>query len=130
MAGNGHHGGMNEIDKGGASPPAAKIAQLDLPDNVTDSNITMRCSLPPHKEPVVFSSYAEYEAHYRNQHTNRCAECRKNFPSGHLLGLHIEETHDSFAQVRREKGERTVSAEETNSHTVQPLTSHCSTPAS
>lgn len=90
-------------------PPAAKMTELDLSDSNTDSSVKMRCSLPPHKEPLVFSSYSEYEAHYRDQHTNRCAECRKNFPSSHLLSLHIEETHDSFAAVRKERGERTVS---------------------
>jgi hypothetical protein len=106
------HGGLKEPINGDGSPPAAKITELDLPENGTDSMIKMRCSLPPHKEPVVFSSYTEYEVHYRDQHTNRCVQCRKNFPSAHLLGLHIEETHDSFAQLRREKGERTVSSQE------------------
>ncbi|EAQ91361.1 hypothetical protein CHGG_03296 [Chaetomium globosum CBS 148.51] len=91
------------------SPPAAKIAGLDLSSNDGDRNIEMHCSLPPHKEAIKFSSYDAYEAHYRDQHTNRCAQCRKNFPSAHLVGLHIEEIHDSFVQVRREKGERTYS---------------------
>ena len=94
-------------DDSETAPPAAKITNLDLSDS--DSGVKMHCSLPPHKEPLVFSSYAEYETHYRSQHTNRCAQCRKNFPSAHLLGLHIEETHDSFVMVRRERGERTVS---------------------
>ncbi|KAK4155908.1 hypothetical protein C8A00DRAFT_13118 [Chaetomidium leptoderma] len=96
---------------GDASQPAAKIAELDLSDNDNNRDINMRCSLPPHREPVVFSSYSAYETHYRDQHTNRCAECRKNFPSALFLSLHIEETHDSFAQARKERGERTVSPE-------------------
>jgi len=68
----------------------------------------MRCSLPPHREPLFFATYEDYETHYQKTHTNRCLECRRNFPSAHLLGVHIEEMHDSFAQVMRDRGERTV----------------------
>ncbi|KAK4227912.1 hypothetical protein QBC38DRAFT_476496 [Podospora fimiseda] len=88
------------------TPPPAKITELD-PSSANSSKFEIHCSLPPHKQPLVFSSYDEYETHHRNQHTNRCLECRKNFPSSHLLTLHIEETHDSFVAIRREKGERT-----------------------
>lgn len=108
------HGGLNQTTSGDGDGdgdtllPAAKIAELDLSDN-DSRDIEMHCSLPPHKGSLVFSTYSEYETHYRDQHTNRCVECRKNFPSAHLLGLHIEETHDSFAQAKRERGERTVS---------------------
>ncbi|PTB43303.1 uncharacterized protein TrAFT101_001861 [Trichoderma asperellum] len=69
----------------------------------------MRCSLPPHKEPVGFRFYDEYETHYHQFHTNRCIECRKNFPTDHLLNVHIEECHDPLARVAREKGEHTYS---------------------
>lgn len=100
------------------SQPAAKITELDPSAN--SNGIQMSCSLPPHKDPVIFSSYDEYETHYRDQHTNRCLVCRKNFPSAYLLGLHIEETHDSFAMVRRERGERTVSPWQTRPAKTQP----------
>jgi hypothetical protein len=112
VPGIGSDDGLNELpnSNGDALPPAAKIVDLDLSDDDDNNhNVGMRCSLPPHKQPVVFSTYDEYEAHYRAQHTNRCVQCRKNFPSAHFLSLHIEETHDSFAQARRERGERTVS---------------------
>ncbi|KAH6624300.1 hypothetical protein B0J18DRAFT_427841 [Chaetomium sp. MPI-SDFR-AT-0129] len=110
-------------DVNGVAPPVAKIAGLDLSDESTSgSNIKMHCLLPPHREQLVFSSYEEYETHYRDQHTNRCAECRKNFPSAHLLGLHIEEWHDSFVQVKRERGERTYSC------FVETCERKCSTP--
>ncbi|QYT01150.1 C2H2-type domain-containing protein [Trichoderma simmonsii] len=69
----------------------------------------MRCSLPPHKEPLGFRLYSDYETHYHNFHTNRCIECRKNFPTDHLLSIHIEECHDPLARVAREKGEHTYS---------------------
>ncbi|KAJ6446363.1 zinc finger domain-containing protein [Purpureocillium lavendulum] len=67
----------------------------------------MRCSLPPHKSAISFGSYGEYEAHYHQFHTNRCLECNKNFPSDHLLSVHIEEWHDPLVKVRRDKGEHT-----------------------
>ena len=102
-------GVLKETSSGEASPPAAKITELDLSDRDNSSEIAIHCSLPPHKASVVFSSYSAYETHYRDQHTNRCAECRKNFPSAHLLGVHIEEMHDSFVQAQRERGDRTVS---------------------
>ncbi|KAJ4304081.1 hypothetical protein N0V88_001691 [Collariella sp. IMI 366227] len=119
-----NHAGLKPDTNNGGDPsqPAAKIAGLDLSDNDDAKSIHMRCSLPPHKEPLIFSSYSEYETHYRDQHTNRCLECRKNFPSAHLLSLHIEEMHDSFVQVKREKGERTYSC------FVEMCDRKCSTP--
>ncbi len=100
----------------GASPPATaelrayKIAELD--ESVIDdpaSSIAMRCSLPPHREVLAFKTYGDYEVHYSKAHMNRCAECARNLPSEHLLSVHIEECHDAFAALRREKGEHTVS---------------------
>lgn len=108
--------------EGDASPPAAKITELDLSDNDNSSEVAIHCSLPPHKTPLVFSSYSAYETHHRDQHTNRCAECRKNFPSAHLLGVHIEEMHDSFVQAQRERGDRTVSFKECS--ILKTLASH------
>ncbi|RSL51999.1 hypothetical protein CEP54_011121 [Fusarium duplospermum] len=70
----------------------------------------MRCNLPPHREALAFKTYDEYEVHYNKSHTNRCLECRKNFPSEHLLNVHIEECHDPLVTVKREKGEHTVSS--------------------
>lgn len=66
----------------------------------------MRCSLPPHK-PMSFSTYADYESHYQQAHTNRCTECKKNFPSSRFLELHIEENHDPILAAKREEGEKT-----------------------
>ncbi|KAK6217805.1 hypothetical protein LQW54_003314 [Pestalotiopsis sp. IQ-011] len=101
-------------DNGDAASPAAevrvsKITELDesAVDELNSSAAAMSCSLPGHREPLSFRTYTEYEAHYIKAHTNRCSECRKNFPSDHLLNVHIEECHDSFAAVLREKGEHT-----------------------
>ncbi|GAO19609.1 hypothetical protein UVI_02063830 [Ustilaginoidea virens] len=91
--------------------PPAKFPHIDSAVEEGDGNevTTMRCSFPPHKEPLFFQSYQEYECHYNMFHTNRCLGCRKNFPSEHLLGVHIEECHDPLVKVRREKGEHTYS---------------------
>ncbi|KAK8041846.1 hypothetical protein PG993_006369 [Apiospora rasikravindrae] len=89
--------------------PAAKIIQVDESAVDDSSTIVMRCLLPPHREPLAFRSYTDYETHYHKAHSNRCFECRKNFPSDHLLSVHIEEQHDAFAAVLREKGEHTYS---------------------
>lgn len=98
---------------GAKTTRATKITELDESavddeEDNTDHTFTMKCSLPPHRDVVSFNTYAEYEAHHNRTHTNRCVECGKNFPSEHLLNVHIEECHDAFAAVRREKGEHTV----------------------
>ena len=72
----------------------------------TESSNKMRCSLPPHK-PLRFNTYAEYESHYQQAHTNRCTECKHNFPTGHFLELHIAENHDPIVASKREAGEKT-----------------------
>lgn len=69
----------------------------------------MQCTLPPHREPLSFASYEDYEVHYQQAHVNRCSQCSKNFPTGHFLNLHIEENHDPLAAARRARGEKTVS---------------------
>jgi hypothetical protein len=74
---------------------------------LADPPLTLHCELPPHK-PLTFSSSEDYEVHYSQQHTNRCQECQRNFPSDHYLRLHITENHDSFAAVKRQRGEPTV----------------------
>ncbi|KAF7547372.1 hypothetical protein G7Z17_g7774 [Cylindrodendrum hubeiense] len=95
-----------------SQPPVAKIAQLDCAiedENDEENAVTMRCFLPPHREPLTFQSYDDYEVHYTKSHTNRCLECRKNFPTEHLLGVHIDECHNPMVLVQREKGEHTYS---------------------
>lgn len=89
--------------------PVSKITELDSAIADEEDEFAMRCSLPPHREPLKFRFYSDYEAHYSTFHTNRCLECRKNFPTDYLLGVHIEECHDPLARVARDKGEHTVS---------------------
>ena len=82
-----------------------KYASLEATETAPSSSI-MRCNLPPHK-PLSFFSYEEYETHYQKDHTNRCLDCSKNFPTGHFLELHIAENHDPIAASKREAGEKT-----------------------
>ncbi len=89
----------------------SKILHLDSESGEAHPVTEMRCSLPPHRQTLTFASYEEYDVHYAKTHTNRCLECRKNFPTEHFLNLHIEENHDALVSVRRERGEKTVSHE-------------------
>ena len=67
----------------------------------------IKCFLPPHPQ-IQFKDHEEFKAHYLKEHTHRCSECRKNFPTEHFLGLHTEENHDPLVEVRRAKYEKTV----------------------
>lgn len=81
---------------------AVKYSQIDNEDQTT----SMRCLLPPHR-PMTFSSYPEYETHYNQMHSNRCSDCKANFPTAHFLELHIAENHDPIVATQRERGENT-----------------------
>lgn len=87
----------------GAHTP--KYASLE-PTSRPAASFTMRCTLPPHK-PMRFEHYSEYETHYQREHTNRCIECNKNFPTSHFLELHIAENHDPIVATKREAGGKT-----------------------
>ncbi|KAJ5995025.1 hypothetical protein N7481_002002 [Penicillium waksmanii] len=82
----------------------------------------MHCALPPHRETLSFASHEDYEVHYRQAHVNRCAECSRNFPTGHFLNLHIEENHDALAAARRARGEKTYGC------FIEDCERKCSTP--
>lgn len=65
------------------------------------------CNFLPNCNQRPFSSYAEFESHYHQQHSNRCHECHRNFPSERYLTIHIAENHDVFNELKKEKGEKT-----------------------
>ncbi|GAB0097493.1 Protein lethal(2)k10201 [Sergentomyia squamirostris] len=50
-----------------------------------------------------FENLESYENHYNSLHRFNCVECRKCFPSAHLLDLHLSESHDSFFLVSTKK---------------------------
>lgn len=87
---------------------SSKYAHLDGREGVGRPPVVMRCFLPPHT-PIPFTAYGDYDVHYQKYHSNRCLECGKNFPSEHYVGLHIAENHDPLNEVRRARGEKTVS---------------------
>lgn len=89
------------------TPPPERNKLIDSGTNILPE--VMHCSLPPHRETLSFTSYEDYEVHYLQSHVNRCSECSKNFPTGHLLNRHIEENHDPLAAARRARGDKTVS---------------------
>ena len=101
--------GTQPSDSEEARTPAAKLVDLDQGASGDESALSIKCSMPPHKAGLSFRTYDEYETHYNKTHVNRCLECGKNLPSDHLLNVHIEECHDVFVAVKRDRGEHTVS---------------------
>lgn len=90
--------------------PVPKIANIDANGAGIETTVTtFQCSLPGHVQGLSFTKYSDYEKHYNQAHTNRCIECRKNFPSSHIVNLHIQEHHDALTEIRREKGDFIVS---------------------
>ncbi|XP_058400327.1 zinc finger protein 511 [Diceros bicornis minor] len=51
----------------------------------------------------VFDALEDYEHHYHTLHRNVCSFCKRAFPSGHLLDVHILEWHDSLFQILSER---------------------------
>ncbi|KAJ5462857.1 Zinc fingerC2H2 [Penicillium sp. IBT 31633x] len=102
------------------TPPSERTKFIDSGINTLPE--VMHCSLPPHRETLSFASYEEYEVHYLQSHVNRCSECSRNFPTGHLLNLHIEENHDPLAAARRARGEKTYGC------FIEDCEKKCSTP--
>ena len=106
-----------------SSSLCSKIIHLDQESGEALPVTAMRCSLPPHRQTLSFSSFDEYEVHYAKAHVNRCVECRKNFPTEHFLNLHIEENHDALVSVKRDRGEQTVSLQQSTTWPVNDVNS-------
>ncbi|OQE40333.1 hypothetical protein PENCOP_c006G02448 [Penicillium coprophilum] len=102
------------------TPPSERNKLID--SDINHLPEVMHCSLPPHRETLSFTSYEDYEVHYLQSHVNRCSECSKNFPTGHLLNLHIEENHDPLAAARRARGDKTFGC------FIEDCERKCSTP--
>lgn len=97
-------------DEDTALTPVSKILNLDTETESRQEADAIQCSLPGHARGMGFLNYQEYESHYVQVHTNRCLECGRNFPTAHIMALHIHEHHDALAEVKREQGLSTVSA--------------------
>jgi len=52
---------------------------------------------------TTFHSVREYEVHYNSLHRHVCNECKKLFPTNHLLEIHTLEVHDVLFQMMAEK---------------------------
>ncbi|KAK7717347.1 hypothetical protein SLS64_002837 [Diaporthe eres] len=89
--------------------PVSKFVGLDTDDSHSDTTTDIKCSLPGHGPGMRFATYQDYESHYHQAHSNRCLDCRKNFPSSHILNLHIREFHDALTELRKEKGDHIYS---------------------
>jgi len=50
-----------------------------------------------------FRSVAAFQRHYQQWHRHTCIQCKKAFPTDHLLELHIEESHDPFFEIQESK---------------------------
>ncbi|KAL7270236.1 hypothetical protein RUND412_007066 [Rhizina undulata] len=83
---------------------STKCSRIDF-NSQTPSPAVITCRLPPQCDARPFKSHEEFEAHYLQVHTNRCAECHRNFPSRWFLDVHIREHHDPFNQLKKERGE-------------------------
>lgn len=86
--------------------PVGHSAKYSQTESSPTQSASMRCLLPPHA-PITFSSYPEYETHYNQTHSNRCSECKANFPTAHFLSLHIAENHDPIIAAQRDRGAKT-----------------------
>lgn len=89
--------------------PVSKFVGLETDDSPSDSTTDIKCFLPGHAHGIRFATYQDYESHYHKAHGNRCLDCRKNFPSSHILNLHIKEFHDALTELQKEKGDHIVS---------------------
>lgn len=65
---------------------------------------THTCSL--HAEPVSFASLESFESHYATCHTWTCTTCQARFPSEKFLNLHLDEEHDPFVAISRDRGDK------------------------
>lgn len=81
---------------------------LHVAESVIARKPMIQCSLAPHSGPLSFYNLEDYEVHYAKDHSNRCSECHKNFPSNHFLQLHLAENHDPIQDARKARGEKTV----------------------
>lgn len=106
----------------GGDVPPAKYAHITPGAAAPVAVPAMQCNLMPHAEAVCFGTWEAFESHYQREHTNRCATCSRNFPSGHFLDLHHEEHHNPLRELLSERGEKTYGC------FVEGCDRKCSTP--
>ena len=62
----------------------------------------------PRCADVTFITREAYDQHWAECHIHQCLECSLNFPSAHLLDLHITEQHDPFFEIKVSSAKATV----------------------
>ncbi|XP_067656957.1 zinc finger protein 511-like isoform X2 [Haliotis asinina] len=50
--------------------------------------------------PETFDTLLGYESHYNSVHRHTCSECRRSYPSNHLLEIHLREAHDPLFSLQ------------------------------
>ncbi|KAG2222716.1 hypothetical protein INT45_011204, partial [Circinella minor] len=58
------------------------------------------------RKPKAFYSTAAYEAHYEEMHSHVCSVCDKPFPNAYYLQLHLDEFHNLFIEIQKERGDK------------------------
>ncbi|KAF1985148.1 hypothetical protein K402DRAFT_334902 [Aulographum hederae CBS 113979] len=106
---------MEHTSEAEVSPPVSPTAEPSKKivhhskSNALDAGENGRpitCHYPGHP-PWRFYALEDYELHVKQRHTHICHECEKNFPTSHILELHLAEFHDPFNALKRERGDKT-----------------------
>lgn len=77
------------------------VIALDEEDLLHKSHKAFECQIAGCNQ--VFTTLHMFEEHYGSNHCFVCVQCRRNFPSNHLLELHVLERHDSLFQLMATK---------------------------
>lgn len=80
---------------------AAKYLPLDTQNIVVPRQVELPCGVGGCSQ--VFTCLQTYESHYNSCHRNTCSQCRRVFPSAHLLDVHILESHDVMFKLLAQK---------------------------
>ena len=98
-----HSSSANTTNSQPLSPPTKILHRSPSADPFTTPAI--HSSLPNQAQHLPLLTFTAYTEHYTTAHLHRCLSCHANFPSAHLLSLHLTETHDPLAAIRRKRGE-------------------------
>ncbi|XP_071484131.1 uncharacterized protein [Diadema antillarum] len=89
----GHAQGSSCIEGSSVNTPTG-VTGLGSTDDDSASCAEFRCHVVGCEQS--FSSTRDYEEHYGVCHRFVCRYCRRFYPTDRLLGIHLEESHDSL----------------------------------